>query len=108
MDALRDLPIVGDVRGDGFFWAVEMVKDADNTPFDQAERDRLIRGFMPKRLREAGLIARADDRGDSVVQIAPPLICDRLVLNDIVAALGEVLSDAGAHMGVSAAAGAAR
>jgi adenosylmethionine-8-amino-7-oxononanoate aminotransferase len=108
LDALRELPIVGDVRGDGFFWAVEMVKDADNTPFDQAERDTLIRGFMPKRLREAGLIARADDRGDSIVQIAPPLICDRQVLDDIVATLGEVLTDAGAHMGVSAAAGAAR
>ena len=54
--------------------AAEMVKDADGTRYDQAERDRLIRGFLPGRLREAGVIARADDRGDAVIQIAPPLI----------------------------------
>ena len=60
------LPIVGDVRGRGFFWAIELVKDAQSTRFDQSERDRLIRGFLPRRLREAGLIARADDRGDPV------------------------------------------
>lgn len=98
---LRSLPIVGDVRGAGFFWAIELVKDADNTRFDQEERDRLLRGFLPRRLLQAGLIARPDDRGDSVLQIAPPLISDREVLGDIVTALGEVLTDAGAHMGVA-------
>jgi adenosylmethionine-8-amino-7-oxononanoate aminotransferase len=101
---LRDLPIVGDVRGRGFFWAVEMVRDADDSPFDADERERLLRGFMPRRLREAGIIARADDRGDSVVQIAPPLISDREVLDAIVDGLAEVLADAGAHMQVAAAA----
>jgi adenosylmethionine-8-amino-7-oxononanoate aminotransferase len=103
---LLDLPIVGDVRGDGFFWAFELVKEGD-ARFDQAERDRLIRGFLPGRLRAAGLIARADDRGDSVVQIAPPLISDRAVLADIVGRLGDVLVDAGAHMGLKARVGAA-
>jgi 4-aminobutyrate aminotransferase-like enzyme len=89
------------VRGAGFFWAIEMVKDDNNTRFDQAERDRLIRGFLPGRLREAGLIARADDRGDSVLQIAPPLIADRELLDRIVDTLGEVMEDAGAHMGLT-------
>jgi adenosylmethionine-8-amino-7-oxononanoate aminotransferase len=98
---LLALPIVGDVRGAGFFWAIEMVKDENNTRFDQAERDRLIRGFLPGRLREAGLIARADDRGDSVLQIAPPLIADRELLDRIVDTLGEVMEDAGAHMGLA-------
>jgi adenosylmethionine-8-amino-7-oxononanoate aminotransferase len=102
MEELRALPIVGDVRGAGFFRAVELVKDEAATRFDQAERDRLIRGFLPRRLREAGLIARPDDRGDSVVQIAPPLICDRDMLDTIVDRLGEVLTDAAAHMGVGA------
>ncbi len=102
MDTLRALPIVGDVRGDGFFWAAEMVADPDNTRLDQAQRDLLIRGFLPRRLREAGLIARADDRGDAVIQIAPPLISDRQVLDEIVTRLGEVLSDAGAEIGVGA------
>jgi adenosylmethionine-8-amino-7-oxononanoate aminotransferase len=102
LDELRALPIVGDIRGAGFFWAIELVKDDGATRFDQAERDRLLRGFLPRRLLEAGIIARADDRGDSVLQIAPPLISDRAVLDEIVAALGEVLSDAGRHMGLTA------
>ncbi|HWI73173.1 MAG TPA: aminotransferase class III-fold pyridoxal phosphate-dependent enzyme [Baekduia sp.] len=100
LSALLSLPIVGDVRGDGFFWAMELVKDDDNTRFDQAERDRLLRGFLPGRLREAGLIARADDRGDAVLQIAPPLISDKGVLDEIVERLHDVLSDAGVEMGL--------
>jgi adenosylmethionine-8-amino-7-oxononanoate aminotransferase len=107
LQALRELPIVGDVRGDGFFWAMELVADEQNTRFEPAERDRLLRGFLPQRLREAGLIARADDRGDSVLQIAPPLICDRSVLDEIAERLEEVLDDAGRHMGLRAAAGVA-
>ncbi|MCW2818729.1 MAG: aspartate aminotransferase family protein [Marmoricola sp.] len=97
---LRDLPIVGDVRGAGFFWAMELVRDGENTRFDQAQRDDLLRGFLPGRLREAGLIARCDDRGDAVLQIAPPLICDAAVLDEIVAGLTDVLRDAGKHMGL--------
>jgi adenosylmethionine-8-amino-7-oxononanoate aminotransferase len=107
LGTLADLPIVGDVRGDGFFWAMELVKDDDNTTFDQAERDTLLRGFLPGRLREAGIIARADDRGDAVLQIAPPLISDKAVLDDIVARLGDVLTDAGVHMGLGTTAGVA-
>ncbi|HWH94023.1 MAG TPA: aminotransferase class III-fold pyridoxal phosphate-dependent enzyme [Baekduia sp.] len=107
LSSLLDVPIVGDVRGDGFFWAMELVKDDANSRFDQAERDRLLRGFLPGRLREAGLIARADDRGDAVLQIAPPLISDKAVLDDIVARLGDVLTDAGAHMGLGTTAGVA-
>ncbi|HEY6758335.1 MAG TPA: aminotransferase class III-fold pyridoxal phosphate-dependent enzyme [Baekduia sp.] len=104
MRTLLDVPIVGDVRGEGFFWAMELVKDAGNTRFDQAERDKLLRGFLPGRLRAAGLIARADDRGDSVLQIAPPLISDKALLDEIVARLADVLTDAGAHMGLGTAA----
>ncbi|PZF81244.1 aspartate aminotransferase family protein [Jiangella anatolica] len=92
---LLALPIVGDVRGAGFFWAIELVKDDANGRFDQAERDALLRGYLPGRLREAGLIARADDRGDAVLQIAPPLISDNAVLDEIVGGLSDVLTDAG-------------
>jgi adenosylmethionine-8-amino-7-oxononanoate aminotransferase len=99
MKQLRRLPIVGDVRGRGFFWAVELVGDEAGARFDQAERDRLLRGFLPARLREARIIARADDRGDSVLQIAPPLISDGAVLDAIVDTLAEVLIDAWAFMG---------
>jgi adenosylmethionine-8-amino-7-oxononanoate aminotransferase len=95
---LLDLPIVGDVRGAGFFWAMELVKDDDNDRFDQDERNELLRAYLPRRLREAGLIARCDDRGDAVLQIAPPLISDGELLDDLVARLTDVLRDAGKHM----------
>jgi adenosylmethionine-8-amino-7-oxononanoate aminotransferase len=93
---LLALPLVGDVRGAGFFWALELVADDDGGRFDTAERERLLRGYLPERLLEAGLIARADDRGDAVLQIAPPLIADRELLDQIADRLGEVLADAGA------------
>jgi adenosylmethionine-8-amino-7-oxononanoate aminotransferase len=102
METLRELPIVGDVRGAGFFRAVELVKDADATRFEPSERDELLRGYLPGRLLAAGLIARADDRGDSVLQIAPPLISDTDLLDMIVDRLGDVLTDAGKHMGIEA------
>lgn len=102
VEELRALPIVGDVRGDGFFWAVEMVQDADGTRFSDADKRRLVKGFMPGALAEAGLIARADDRQDAVVQLAPPLVADADVLNEIVDKLAGVLEGAGREMGVTA------
>ena len=102
MEELLELPIVGDVRGAGFFWAAELVRDVGNGRFDAEERERLLRGFLPGRLLEAGLIARADDRGDSVIQIAPPLNCTREQLDEVVDALAETLLDAGRFMGVGA------
>jgi 4-aminobutyrate aminotransferase-like enzyme len=108
MDTLRDLPIVGDVRGRGFFWAVELVKDDEDTRLTQAERDDLLRGFLPHALREVGIVARADDRGDAVIQIAPPLISDAALLDEIVAALRVVLTRAGEHLGIAGTDGEAR
>jgi adenosylmethionine-8-amino-7-oxononanoate aminotransferase len=87
----EDLPIVGDVRGMGFFYAVELVKDSDNTRFDADERERLLRTYMGPALLREGLIARPDDRGDSVLQIAPPLIADDDVLDEIVDKMRTVL-----------------
>ena len=90
-DLREDLPIVGDVRGAGFFWAVELVKDEHNTRFDAEESERLLRGYMGPALLEAGLIARPDDRGDAVLQIAPPLISSDDVLDEIVEKMRTVL-----------------
>jgi adenosylmethionine-8-amino-7-oxononanoate aminotransferase len=104
---LRSLPIVGDVRGRGFFWAIELVRDPAHGTFDADERERLLRGFLPGRLLEAGLIARPDDRGDSVLQIAPPLISDTAVLGEIVDRLHDVLADAGRFMDVTESAAVA-
>ena len=75
LEKLLDLPIVGDVRGAGYFYGIELVKDkATRETFDDDESERLLRGFLSKALFDAGLYCRADDRGDPVVQLAPPLI----------------------------------
>ncbi|HEY1569685.1 MAG TPA: aspartate aminotransferase family protein [Solirubrobacteraceae bacterium] len=100
LTTLRELPVVGDVRGTGFFWAVELVKGEDNERLDADERERVLRGYMPGALREAGLIARADDRGDAVLQIAPPLVADDAVLEEIVSAMRDVLTGAGRLLGL--------
>jgi hypothetical protein len=74
LEKLLDLPIVGDVRGDGYFYGIELVKDtATRETFDDEESERLLRGFLSPALMEAGLYCRADDRGDPVIQLAPPL-----------------------------------
>ena len=104
IDEVLPLPIVGDVRGDGFFWAAELVKDSDGKRFSDEEREALVRGYLPKRTLEAGLIARPDDRGDIVLQIAPPLISDESVLDEVVEAMRAVLADAGEHFDVQSAA----
>ena len=75
LESLRDLPIVGDVRGAGYFHAIELVKDKDTKEtFDDEESETLLRGFLSGELYRRGLICRADDRGDPVIQLSPPLI----------------------------------
>ena len=96
LEQLLDLPIVGDVRGDGYFYGIELVKDKDTKQtFDDDESERLLRGFMSKALFEAGLYCRADDRGDPVVQISPPLICTQEHFDEIEQILRVVLDKAG-------------
>jgi adenosylmethionine-8-amino-7-oxononanoate aminotransferase len=97
LDTLRELPIVGDVRGAGFFWAIELVTDAEgpDTRLTAEEREFVLREFLPRRLLDAGLIARADDRGDAVLHLAPPLISDRGILDLLLARVTDVLADAG-------------
>jgi len=96
LEKLQDLPIVGDVRGDGFFYGIELVKDkVTKETFDDAESERLLRGFLSKALYDAGLYCRADDRGDPVVQLSPPLICDQEHFDEMEQILREVLAKAG-------------
>jgi adenosylmethionine-8-amino-7-oxononanoate aminotransferase len=100
LETLRRLPIVGDIRGSGYFWAVELVPDGPDSRFDAEQREELLRKCLPQALIKAQLIARGDDRGDTVVQIAPPLICDAPILDDLVGRLGEVLEICSEHMGI--------
>ncbi|MBD8869069.1 aspartate aminotransferase family protein [Nocardioides sp. MJB4] len=95
LERLGDLPIVGDVRGAGFFYGIELVKDkATKETFDHDEAEKLLRGYLSKALLDEGLYCRADDRGDPVVQLAPPLICDQEHFDEIEQILRVVLEKA--------------
>jgi adenosylmethionine-8-amino-7-oxononanoate aminotransferase len=99
LSKLNDLPIVGDVRGDGYFYGIELVKDkATKETFDEDESERLLRGFLSKALFDAGLYCRADDRGDPVVQLAPPLIVGQSEFDEIEQILRAVLTQAWARL----------
>jgi len=99
LERLLDLPIVGDVRGDGYFYGIELVKDkATRTTFDDDESERLLRGFLSRALFDNGLYCRADDRGDPVVQLAPPLICDEEHFVEMEQILRSVLTQAWDHI----------
>ncbi|HSL56507.1 MAG TPA: aspartate aminotransferase family protein [Acidimicrobiales bacterium] len=100
LDDLSDLPIVGDIRGTGYFYGIELVKDRDTREsFTGEEAEWLLRGFLSKRLLELGLHCRADDRGDPVVQLAPPLIAGPDEFDKISGILRTALTEAMAEMG---------
>ena len=95
LESLRELPIVGDVRGAGYFQAIELVKDKESKEsFNHEESEQLLRGFLSAELFKRGLICRADDRGDPVVQLAPPLIADTEQFGEIHDVLSSVLAEA--------------
>jgi hypothetical protein len=95
LEKLGALPIVGDVRGDGYFYGIELVKDkSTRETFSDEESERLLRGFLSPALYEAGLICRADDRGDPVIQLAPPLTCTQEHFDEMEQILRAVLTEA--------------
>ena len=95
LESLRDIPIVGDVRGAGFFHAIELVRDQETKEsLEDAESEELLRGFLSGELYRRGLICRADDRGDPVIQLSPPLISDTEQFEEIVGVLRPVLEEA--------------
>jgi adenosylmethionine-8-amino-7-oxononanoate aminotransferase len=103
LEPLLELPIVGDLRGCGYFYALELVKDKENRQtFDDAEADQLLRQFVSPQLFERGLICRADDRGEPVVQLSPPLVAGPEEFEFIASTLAAVLEEAGERMRVAA------
>jgi adenosylmethionine-8-amino-7-oxononanoate aminotransferase len=96
---LLELPIVGDLRGTGYFYALELVKDKETREtFSDEECETLLRGFLSPRLFEKGLICRADDRGDPVIQISPPLVATQAEFDEMTGILGDVLTEAWEHL----------
>jgi adenosylmethionine-8-amino-7-oxononanoate aminotransferase len=101
LDSLYDIPIVGDVRGEGYFHAIELVKDKETKEsFNDEESEDLLRGFLSGELYRRGLICRTDDRGDPVVQFAPPLIADTEQFEEIIGVLRPVLEAASERAGL--------
>ena len=99
LESLRDIPIVGDVRGAGYFRAIELVKDQDtDEQWSDEESETLLRGFLSGELYRRGLICRADDRGDPVIQLSPPLIAGPAQFEEIESILRPVLTEAGERM----------
>jgi adenosylmethionine-8-amino-7-oxononanoate aminotransferase len=95
LDRLRDLPIVGDVRGAGYFYGIELVKDkATKETFTAEDCERVLHGYLSGALFDGGLYCRADDRGDPVVQLAPPLICDQSHFEEMEQILRATLTEA--------------
>ncbi|GAA3745944.1 hypothetical protein HDA32_000353 [Spinactinospora alkalitolerans] len=95
LEKLLDLPIVGDVRGDGYFYGIELVKDKETKEtFTAEESHHLLKGFLSTALFDAGLVCRADDRGEPVIQLSPPLICGQEQFDEIEHILRNVLTEA--------------
>jgi adenosylmethionine-8-amino-7-oxononanoate aminotransferase len=94
LEGLRDIPIVGDVRGIGLFQAVELVADATSKrPLDDGQRERM-QAAVPRALFEVGVICRAFHRGAPVLQFAPTLVSTEEELTDLIASIRSVLVDA--------------
>ena len=103
LEKLLELPIVGDLRGTGFFYAIELVKNkATRESFSDEECEELLQGFLSPELFRRGLICRADDRADPVVQISPPLVAGPDEFREISSILGSALEEAGERMRVTA------
>ena len=101
LEGLMDIPIVGDVRGMGYFWAIELVKDRETKEsFGEAEREELLRGYLSNEMFERGLICRADDRGEPVIQLSPPLVAGPEQFAEIEGVLRPVLEEAARRMRV--------
>jgi adenosylmethionine-8-amino-7-oxononanoate aminotransferase len=99
LETLSDLDIVGEIRGAGFFYGIELVKDkSTRETFNDDESERLLRGILTPKLFELGLICRADDRGDPVVQLSPPLVCESEQFDEMVAILREAFETAQAAL----------
>jgi adenosylmethionine-8-amino-7-oxononanoate aminotransferase len=100
LESLADLPIVGEVRGAGYFQAIELVKDKDTKEtFNDEESEQLLRGFLSGELYKRGLICRTDDRGDPILQFSPPLIAGPEQFAEIEAVVRPVLSEASELVG---------
>jgi adenosylmethionine-8-amino-7-oxononanoate aminotransferase len=95
LEKLYDIPIVGNIRGEGFFYGIELVKDQKTREsFSAQESEKILRGFISNELFESGIYCRTDDRGDPVIQLAPALIANEAQFNEIESVIRNTLEKA--------------
>jgi adenosylmethionine-8-amino-7-oxononanoate aminotransferase len=95
LEKLYDIPIVGNIRGEGFFYGIELVKDQKTREsFSAQESEKILRGFISHELFESGIYCRTDDRGDPVIQLAPALIANEAQFNEIESVIRRTLEKA--------------
>jgi adenosylmethionine-8-amino-7-oxononanoate aminotransferase len=95
-----DHPIVKDVRGMGFFWAVEVKPErADGTPLEGDEYQRYFKGIVSRKLLEGGLICRFDDKEDPVIQFSPALVADKDIISKIAGITDDALTELERELG---------
>jgi len=93
LEAMRDLPLVGDVRGAGHFWALELVKDKESKlAFTAGEADWLLRDVLSSQMWDAGLLCRLDDRAEPVIQLSPPLVADIALIDEMLTIVADALT----------------
>jgi len=95
LERLSDLPIVGDVRGAGYFYGIELVQNrVTRETLTDEQSERVLRSYLSTALFDHGLYCRADDRGDPVIQLAPPLIIGQPEFDEIEQILRTTLTEA--------------
>ena len=95
LEKLYDIPIVGNIRGEGYFYGIELVRDQKTKEsFTSDESERILRGFISLELFDAGIYCRTDDRGDPVIQLAPALIAGKQQFDEIEQIIRSVLEKA--------------
>ena len=87
--------IVKEVRGEGYFYGLELMTDREaDVEFSDDEKLRVTRSLLPGLMQRAGLMTRADDRGPAMLMLSPPLVADREVLDELLGMVDTVLDQA--------------
>jgi adenosylmethionine-8-amino-7-oxononanoate aminotransferase len=93
-------PVVKEVRGMGFFWALEVKAErADGTPLEGDEYQKYFKGVVSRKLLEGGLICRFDDKDEPVIQYSPALIADKEILGRIAEITDDALTELERELG---------
>jgi len=87
---------IGDVRGTGYFYALEFWKDGPNgVPLSDEEAKALQTGVLAEFVRDAKIMIRPDDRGATMLILSPPLVADKTVIDDLLGRVDQIVDRTG-------------